>query len=150
MALNYAYPRSGQFAYQLEGLDKEWNYVKHQKSATYRYLPSGHYTFKVKATNQDGVWQNRYASIHIQVLPPWYKTWWAYTLYLIAAGGLVYLLIRYKENQNQLKYKIRITAIEAQKEKELHENKLSFFTNISHEFRTPLTLIINPVREILN
>jgi ligand-binding sensor domain-containing protein/signal transduction histidine kinase/DNA-binding NarL/FixJ family response regulator len=149
IALNYAYPRASNYAYYLEGLDKEWNYVGHQKSATYRYLPPGNYVFKVKATNQDGVWQQGFSSIRIQVLPPWYKTWWAYTFYLVIAMGLAYLLFRYKANQNRLKYKLKIGEIEAQKEKELHENKLSFFTNISHEFRSPLTLIINPVKEIL-
>ncbi|MBG6234164.1 ligand-binding sensor domain-containing protein/signal transduction histidine kinase/DNA-binding NarL/FixJ family response regulator [Pedobacter sp. CAN_A7] len=149
-ALNYAYPRSSDFAYQLEGLDKEWNYVKHQKSATYRYLQPGHYIFKVKATNQDGIWQDDFASIRIQILPPWYKTWWAYTFYVALTGGLIYFLIQYNANQHRLKYKIRLARIQAQKEQELHENKLSFFTNISHEFRTPLTLIINPVKEILD
>lgn len=150
VALNYAYPRAAQFAYKLEGLDKEWNYVKYQKSATYRYLEPGHYTFKVKATNQDNIWQSSYATLHIEVLPPWYKTWWAYAVYTLLIAALVYLLVRYKSNQAKLKYNIRISRIEAQKEKELHENKLSFFTNISHEFRTPLTLIINPVREIMD
>jgi ligand-binding sensor domain-containing protein/signal transduction histidine kinase/DNA-binding NarL/FixJ family response regulator len=149
-ALNYVYPHSSEFAYQLEGLDKEWNYVKHQKSATYRYLQPGHYTFKVKATNQDGIWQDGFSSISIRILPPWYKTWWAYTFYCALTGALIYMLIRYNANQHRLKYKIRLARIQAQKEREIHENKLSFFTNISHEFRTPLTLIINPVKEILD
>jgi len=150
VALNYAYPRAAQFAYKLEGLDKEWNYVRSQKSATYRYLDPGYYTFKVRATNQDGIWQRDFAILHIEILPPWYKTWWAFSVYLIIAGGLVYLLVRYKSNQARLKYNINIAKLEAQNEKELHENKLAFFTNISHEFRTPLTLIINPVKEILD
>jgi len=150
VALNYAYPRAAQFAYKLDGLDKDWNYVKYQKSATYRYLEPGYYTFKVKATNQDNIWQSSYATLRIEVLPPWYRTWWAYTVYLLITAGVIYLLVQYKSNQAKLKYTISIARIEAQKEKELHENKLSFFTNISHEFRTPLTLIINPVREILD
>jgi ligand-binding sensor domain-containing protein/signal transduction histidine kinase/DNA-binding NarL/FixJ family response regulator len=150
VALNYAYPKAAEFAYQMEGLDKDWNYVKNQKSATYRYLQPGSYTFKVRATNQDGVWQQHYAKLHIEILPPWYKTWWAYLGYMLLTAAVIYLLIRYKLNQDNLRYKIRIAGIEAQKEKELHENKLSFFTNISHEFRSPLTLIINPVREILD
>lgn len=150
MALNYAYPKSAQFAYKLEGLDKDWNYVKYQKSATYRYLSPGIYTFKVKASNQDGTWNDSYAKVDIRILPPWYKSWWAYCVYSIFTGMAVYAFIHYKSNQAKLKYKIKIAHIEAEKEKEVHENKLSFFTNISHEFRSPLTLIINPVKEMLH
>ncbi|WP_133300145.1 hybrid sensor histidine kinase/response regulator transcription factor [Mucilaginibacter terrenus] len=148
-ALNYAYTDKSEFAYQLEGLDKSWNYVKNQKSATYRYLNPGTYNFKVKAANQDGVWFDNYTSLKIVILPPWYKTWWAYLCYFVIGAVLVYYYLRYKSNQARLKYEIRIANISAEKEKELVEKKLSFFTNISHEFRTPLTLIINPVKEMI-
>ena len=149
VALNYAYPKDAEFAYKLEGLDKDWNFVKNQRSATYRYLDPGTYIFKVKASNQDKVWSNQYASIEVVVLPPWYKTWWAYVFYFGVAGALVYFYIHYRTKQEKLKYEIQISHIESEKEKELHERKLTFFTNISHEFRTPLTLIINPVKELL-
>lgn len=150
VALNFAYPKDAQFAYQLEGLEKDWNYVKHQRSATYRYLQPGTYTFKVKATNQDNIWQEDYAILTISILPPWYKSWWAYALYNILVVMAVYGFIHYKAKQAKLKYRIRIADMEAQQERELHESKLSFFTNISHEFRSPLTLIINPVREMID
>jgi signal transduction histidine kinase/ligand-binding sensor domain-containing protein/DNA-binding response OmpR family regulator len=150
VALNYAYSEKSEFAYQLKGLDKSWNYVQTQKSATYRYLEPGDYVFKVKASNQDGVWFNDYASINIRILPPWYKTWYAYLFYAFSAMALGYYYLRYKSNQSKLKYDIKLAQITAEKEKELNEKKLSFFTNISHEYRTPLTLIINPVRELLS
>ena len=148
-ALNFVYPRDAQFAYKMEGLDKDWNYVKSQRSATYRYLQPGRYTFKVKATNEDDVWQDHYASVDILILPPWYKSWWACTVYIAVAALLIYLLIHYKAKQTQLRYRIKIASLEAEQERELHENKISFFTNISHEFRSPLTLIVNPVKEMI-
>jgi signal transduction histidine kinase/ligand-binding sensor domain-containing protein/DNA-binding response OmpR family regulator len=149
VALNYAFAEKDEFAYQLVGLDKTWNYVRDQKSATYRYLEPGEYEFKVKAANQDGIWFDNYASIKITILPPWYKTLWAYLAYFSVAVLLIYSYKRYKTAREKLKYDIKIAHITAQKEKEIIENKLSFFTNISHEFRTPLTLIINPVKELL-
>ena len=147
-ALNYAYPAEGEFAYMLEGLDEDWNYVKNQTSAAYRYLAPGDYVFKVKASNQDNVWFDDYAQIRIKVLPPWYKTWWAYFIYIGLSAAVVFSYIRFKAKQAELRYEIKVAHIQAEKEKELHEKKLSFFTNISHEFRTPLTLIINPIKEL--
>ena len=149
VALNYAYAPKCEFAYKLDGLEKNWNYVKNQKSVTYRYLPAGDYVFKVKTANQDGLWFENYASLKIRILPPWYKTWWAFLCYFIIAVVLIYYYILYRNNQAKLKYEIKIAQMSAEKEKELNEKKLSFFTNISHEFRTPLTLIINPVKELL-
>jgi signal transduction histidine kinase/ligand-binding sensor domain-containing protein/DNA-binding response OmpR family regulator len=148
-SLNYAYPQKGSFAYKMEGLDKSWNYVGNQRLATYRYLDPGTYVFKVKASNQDGVWFNNYATLQIKILPPWYKTWWAYLCYLAATGFIINYYRLYRINQSTLKYEIKIAQLSAEKDKELNERKLSFFTNISHEFRTPLTLIINPVKDML-
>ncbi|MGA0557577.1 two-component regulator propeller domain-containing protein [Larkinella sp. VNQ87] len=148
-ALNYAYPERNGFAYKLEGLDKDWTYVGNEHVATYRYLPAGNYTFKVKAANHDGVWFDAYASVPVTILPPWYQTWWAYLLYAISGVSLFSFYQRYKLDQQRLKYDIELARMERQKDKELNEKKLSFFTNIAHEFRSPLTLIINPVQELL-
>lgn len=148
-ALNYAYPERSRFAYKLEGLDKDWTYVGNEHVATYRYLPAGTYTFKVKAANHDGVWFDAYASVPVTILPPWYQSWWAYLLYGLVGAGLLYFYQRYRFGQQQLKYDIQLARMERQKEKELNEKKIAFFTNIAHEFRSPLTLIINPVQELL-
>lgn len=148
-SLNYTYPQKGNFAYKLEGLDKSWNYVGNQRLATYRYLEPGDYTFKVKAANQDGVWFKNCAVIQIRIMPPWYKTWWAYLIYIGVTGLIIYYYLLYKARQTKLKYEIKVAQLSAEKDKELNERKLSFFTNISHEFRTPLTLIINPVKDML-
>lgn len=148
-ALNYAYPQKGDFAYKMEGLDKSWNYVGNQRSATYRYLDPGTYTFRVKASNQDGIWFDNYATLQVTILPPWYKTWWAYICYIAAAGFVFNYYRLYKINQAKLKLEVQVAQLSAEKDRELNERKLSFFTNISHEFRTPLTLIINPVKDML-
>ncbi|HEY9197107.1 MAG TPA: two-component regulator propeller domain-containing protein, partial [Mucilaginibacter sp.] len=149
VALNYAFAKKSGFAYKLDGLEKNWNYVKNQESVTYRYLPPGDYTFKVKACNQDGIWFEDCATLKIKILTPWYKAWWAFLTYSLIAVLLIYYYLRYRSNQAKLKYEVKIAQISAENEKELNERKLSFFTNISHEFRTPLTLIINPVKELL-
>ena len=149
VALNYAYSWKNEYAYRLVGFDKKWNYVGNQRKATYTNLNPGTYRFQVKASNNDGVWNNEGYTIVIKINPPWYLTWWACFLYIAAFGAGTYTYISYRKKQDELKYEIKIAHIEGEKEKELNERKLSFFTNISHEFRTPLTLIINPVKELL-
>jgi len=150
LTLNYGFPHEGDYAYKLEGLDKEWNFVKNQRSATYRYLAPGTYIFKVKASNEDGIWSESFASIEVVILPPWYKTWLAYIFYTSLIGAAIYSLVTYRNRQAQLKFEIKTAHFEAEKEKELHEKKMNFFTNVSHEFRTPLTLIINPAKDLLH
>lgn len=149
VALNYTHSEKNEYAYMLEGFDKKFNYVGTQRKATYTNLNPGRYTFKVIASNNDGVWNTQGRSILIIITPPWYLTWWAYLIYAGLLSGAVYLYIIYREKQAKLRYEIKIAHFESEKEKELNEKKLSFFTNISHEFRTPLTLIINPVKELL-
>jgi len=149
VALNYTHTEKNTYAYKLEGFDKKWNYVKEQRKATYTNLNPGEYTFRVIAANNDGIWNNKGATLTVVITPPWYLTWWAYVIYFLLAAGAVYGYIVYNDRQAKLKYEVKLTHIEAEKEKELHEKKLSFFTNISHEFRTPLTLIINLVKDIL-
>jgi ligand-binding sensor domain-containing protein/signal transduction histidine kinase/CheY-like chemotaxis protein len=150
VGLNYSYPEKNQYAYMLEGLDDDWNYVGHQRSATYRYLPAGDYTFKVKASNEDNTWGDHYASIDITVLPPFYRTWWAYSFYFamsLAIGGTVFMIRR---KQDRLKKRLKIEKAQRKRERQRVREKLSFFTEVSHEFRTPLTLIIGPLEEMVN
>jgi len=146
VALEYTSPDKINYAYRLEGWDKQWNYVGESRTATYTRLQEGTYTFKIKATNAEGRWGNEISTIRIIVLPPWYRSWWAYLLYTLAIGGILYIFMRYRSRQERLHYEIRLAHLENEKEKELNEKKLSFFTHISHEFRTPLSLIINPLK----
>ena len=149
-ALEYASPKRISYAYYMEGWDKGWNNAGNTRSATYTHLNEGTYTFRVRCTNAEGIRNPQEIALSITVLPPWYRSWWAYLLYAALVSGGIYMYFLYKMRQNRLKYEIRLAHINAQKEKDLHEKKLSFFTHISHEFRTPLTLIINPIREMLS
>ncbi|NCD72444.1 hybrid sensor histidine kinase/response regulator transcription factor [Mucilaginibacter agri] len=149
VALNYTHPEKNQYAYMLEGFDKKWNYVGGQQKATYTNLDPGTYTFRIKAANNDGVWNTTGKSIKIVITPPWYRSWFAYCCYLGLVCLLLYLYVKYREHQASLKYEIKLAHLKSEQETELNEKKLSFFTNVSHEFRTPLTLIINPLKELL-
>ncbi|SEL46444.1 Two component regulator propeller [Olivibacter domesticus] len=148
-ALNYILPEKNRYAYLLKGFDEEWNYVN-TPSATYTNLDPGTYTFMVKGANNDGIWSRKPAILKIHILPPPWKTWWAYSLYLIFGAIIAYLLVRFFKTRNKLKQDLLIEHLALEKQQEVHEAKLNFFTNISHEFRTPLTLILGPIERLLN
>ncbi|AWK06535.1 hybrid sensor histidine kinase/response regulator [Flavobacterium crocinum] len=147
VALDYNNSDKINYAYFLEGWDEQWNYVGQTRKANYSRLPEGKYTFKVKTTNFQGGWNKEVSLVSVTVLPPWYRTWWAYTLYLAAIGGMLFLYLDYNKNKEKLKYKVKIAELESKKEKEIAEKQASMFTYISHEFRTPLSLIINPLKK---
>ncbi|WP_245901746.1 hybrid sensor histidine kinase/response regulator transcription factor [Chitinophaga ginsengisoli] len=148
VALEYTSPDKIGYSYLLEGWDKGWNDARESRTANYTHLPEGNYSFMIKVTNADGKWGEEKQLLRIVVLPPWYRTPWAYGIYIALVLGLIYLYIQYNSRQERLRYEIRLAHLESEKEKEINEKKLSFFTNISHEFRTPLTLIINPLKEL--
>lgn len=150
-ALNYINSRTNQYAYMLEGLsgEKDWNYVGNQQSATYTNLDAGTYTFKVKAANNDGLWNNAYTTLRIRVLPPIWKTWYAYLLYTAIIGALLYLFYAYSIKTDRLKNDLQMQQLNREKDQELIQRKLSFFTNISHEIKTPLTLILAPMEKLV-
>ena len=147
-ALEYSFPEKIRYAYYLEGWDHQWNYVGGLKTANYSRLNEGNYTLRLKATNTAGRW-NREIAIKLHILPPFYRTWWAYTLYLVLFIVVIYIIWLYRLREERLKYEVDIANLSVEKEKESNERKLSFFTNVSHEFRTPLTLIINPIKDML-
>ncbi len=145
VALEYQRPKNNRYAYFLEGFEKDWNYVGTSRTAAYTNLSPGKYTFKVKASNSDGIWSEKPTELHITVLPPWYLTWWAYITYLFVLLVAIYVFIREVKIRESFKTDIRMKEIEKERIRELEQVKTHFFTNISHELRTPLTLIISPI-----
>ena len=149
LALSFAGTDKIKYAYYLDGWDKTWNYISNARTANYSRLEAGSYDFKVKVSGPDGKFSKEAQLLRIIVLPPWYQTWWAYFLYAMVFAGSVYLYIQYARRQERLKFEIKLAHLESEKEKNLSERKLSFFTNISHEFRSPLALIIDPLKKAM-
>ncbi len=148
-ALEYSSPEKVNYAYFLQGWDKDWNYTGNVRTINYNNISEGSYWLRIKSTNAEGRWNTREATIKIIVLPPWYRTWWAYALYLVVLSAFIFIYYEYRIRQSKLEYEIRVAHLNAEKEKEINDKRHSFFTNISHEFRTPLTLIINPIKDML-
>ncbi|MBO9593586.1 MAG: histidine kinase [Niabella sp.] len=147
-AINFTSPDNVEYAYKLEGLDKDWNYIKTNRSVYFTNLPHGEYVFKVRSTNSSGRWQNNERTLHITIRPPLWKTPLAYLMYLLLAGSLTYLLVRSYRRNLAAKQKRKMQLYAMQKEKELVESKIDFFTKVAHEIRTPLTLIKAPLEKI--
>lgn len=139
-ALHYANPQGNKYKYKLEGIDNEWIFTDaSMRTASYSHLPSGTYTFQVYGANSDGVWSDKPATLRINILPPWWFTWWAIAVYIAIACSILFLVYQYS-----------VARIEFAKNEEIHQSKLQFFTGISHEFRTPLTLIIDPLEKLIS
>lgn len=191
-ALEYSAADKIQYAYYMQGSDKNWIYCGHTRKVVYSHLSEGTYTFRVKNTNAEGQWNKEEVKIEITIQPPWYRSWWAYLMYAMVVAAIVYFYLQYRAKQTRLQYEIKIARLNAanerlekeksfaelaiektelekeraererehaerekerildQSERESNEKKIAFFTNIAHEFRTPLTLIINPIKELLD
>ncbi|WP_303317863.1 two-component regulator propeller domain-containing protein [Flavivirga abyssicola] len=148
--INYTRPEKNNYAYYLEGYEATWNYVGQKRNATYTNLDAGNYTFKLKAANNDGVWNENPLELKITVLPPWWQTNWAIFSYLLLFLLGIYMLNQLTQSRIKEKELIRNERLQQVQNDELNKKKIQFFTNISHEFRTPLTLILNPLKDIIN
>jgi signal transduction histidine kinase/CheY-like chemotaxis protein len=149
-ALNFTSPLRNQYRYILKGLETDWNYAGNRTQATYTKLDGGNYTFYVSGSNNDGVWNPEPRSLHIRIdKPPW-KRWWAITLYLISLSAAIITVFFYNLKRIRLQHAIEIKESEARSLAEINETKSRFFTSISHEFRTPLTLILDPAKQLLS
>ncbi len=148
-ALSYAAPEKNKYAYMLEGFDQDWIYLDKVQKAGYSNIPPGKYTFKVKASNNNGIWSDKITSIDIYIRPPFYKTIWAYIVYfIIIASIVVFIFIAYR-NKIRKENEHRLEIFENEKSREIYNAKIAFFTNITHEIRTPLSLIKGPLEYII-
>jgi signal transduction histidine kinase/ligand-binding sensor domain-containing protein/DNA-binding response OmpR family regulator len=149
-ALNYLCPEKNQYKYELEGFDNHWSFAGYKREVTYTNLDPGKYNFRVMASNNDGVWNNVGASLKIVVKPPFWRTGWAYAAYFSFIVILLYVFRRFTLHEAGIKRKLELEEIEIQKLHEMDLLKMQFFANVSHEFRTPLTLIIGPIEKLLH
>jgi signal transduction histidine kinase/DNA-binding response OmpR family regulator len=149
-ALSYCSPEQNMYAYKLEGFDREWNYVGKQNRVTYTSLPAVDYVFHIKGSNNDGLWNETGTSINITIHPPLYLTLPFKILYYLLALFTILGTIRFFVKNAEKRHKQKIQTINQEKEVELHNAKINFFTNIAHEIRTPVSLILAPLEKIMS
>ncbi|MFC2088938.1 two-component regulator propeller domain-containing protein, partial [Calditrichota bacterium] len=150
-ALDFTIPEKNHYAYKMDGVDPDWVYTDaSRRFATYTQLNPGEYIFRVKGTNNDGIWNEEGTSVKIIIIPPWWRTNFAYALYIIFVGMIIWLTFRFQSNRLKMKQQLEMEHLHAEKLEEVDHLKSQFFANISHEFRTPLTLILGPVRLMIS
>jgi signal transduction histidine kinase/ligand-binding sensor domain-containing protein/DNA-binding response OmpR family regulator len=149
-ALSFINTERNQYAYKMDGVDQDWVYSGNRKYAAYTDLAPGTYSFNVKASNNDGLWNEKGTSLLIIINPPWWRTYWAFGMYFLLIILAGYAWRRYDLKRQNLKFQLQVEHEYASKLQEISDMKSRFFTNISHEFRTPITLILGPADKLLN
>jgi len=148
-ALSYFKPEQNHYEYRLDGLEENWNYTGNKRSANYTNLSDGTYTFMVRAANNDKKWNKNITRLTIIVKPPFWETWWAIVIYFIFILAGIFLLRYYALRNTRMVNEIRFRELKNKRLEEIHKVKLQSFTDVSHEFRTPLTLIIDPLEQVM-
>lgn len=146
-AMDFTNPFKNRFRYRLDGIDKDWVDAGTNHAANFAQLPDGDYIFHVQGT-ADGEQWSKPAALRIRINPPFYQTWWAYLSYMALIGYVSYRFYRNQLKRVRLEEQIRFKSQETQRLAELDRLKTNFFTGISHEFRTPLTLILGPLQDL--
>lgn len=147
---NFIAGKHNTFAYKLEGYNEEWYKQGDISPVSYSNLPAGNYRFLLKAANNDGKWSKDMAVLHIKVLPVWYCTWWALSIFALSLILLVFVIFRFFWLRKSMQTEIRMERLDKEKREEINQMKIRFYVNISHELRTPLTLIVAPLQELLS
>ena len=147
-ATEWTAPQSIRYQYMLEGMDEQWSPLSEENQADYRNIPPGEYKFKLKAISKTKIWSETF-EYPFTIRRPWWFRWWAYTFYAMVLILLARYYVRYIISRERIKAEIQIKQVEVDKMQELDQMKSRFFANISHEFRTPLTLLLGPVEDSL-
>jgi signal transduction histidine kinase/DNA-binding response OmpR family regulator/ligand-binding sensor domain-containing protein len=147
-ALEYVRIDKIHYAYKMEGFDRDWVQAGTRSYAGYTNLDHGTYLFQVKATDTDGVWSDSVTTISVIIQPPWWQTPWAYSLFAFTAVALLFGVWQYDRRRVRLRHELEMKGFEARKLLEVDQLKTRFFANISHECRTPLTLILGPAEKL--
>jgi signal transduction histidine kinase/ligand-binding sensor domain-containing protein/DNA-binding NarL/FixJ family response regulator len=147
-ALDFMNSAENRYSYNLEGLEPDWSLPGSRRYVSYSNLEPGRYVFRVKGANSEGIWNESGSTLEIIILPPWYRTPWAYGAYALLAGGMLFLTWWFDRRRTALKHSLEMKDLEAKKMHEVDQMKSRFFANISHEFRTPLTLILGPIDQL--
>ncbi|NEU08533.1 response regulator [Flavihumibacter sp. R14] len=148
-ALSYIVPEQNGYMYKMEGLDKSWITLKNNRKIFYTKLPPGDYTFRIKGSNSQGIWNNQETALHIKITPPLWATIWAYIFYFLIVLSVILIIFWYYRLALNEKNKRKIDVLEINKEREIYTAKIEFFTNVAHEIRTPLTLIKWPLDKLI-
>ena len=146
--LDYRNPKANRYAFRLKGMDNEWIHTAYDRTIKYTNLSPGHYVLEVKGSNADGVWTSETYTLPIRISPPPWKAWWAFAIYGVAIFGFVLSIWRTTLKRERLKNQLKFERFQAERLQELDQLKSRFFANISHEFRSPLTLIMGPMEKI--
>jgi signal transduction histidine kinase/ligand-binding sensor domain-containing protein/DNA-binding response OmpR family regulator len=149
-ALEFSAPEKNRYAYKLENFTDNWFYTDGERVATYTHLPPGEYTFRVKAANSDGIWNEEGLALKVIIKPPWTRTWFAYIIFGMGLFFLGYLIRKYELNRIKLSNQLKIEKVSTDTLRQLDQLKSQFFANISHEFRTPLTLILGQIESVMS
>ncbi|MGB5982104.1 MAG: response regulator [Nonlabens sp.] len=147
---NYANNNVAKYRYKLVDYDNDWQITSGKnRFAKYSNIPSGNYVLMVEATNPSGEWSGKIKEISLSVSPAPWLSWWAYMIYFLLIAGIISILFYFWRNKQRLRNQIAISQLKNQQEKEINEMKLIFFTDVAHEFKTPLSLIIGPLNDLI-
>ncbi|RTE55462.1 response regulator [Arenibacter aquaticus] len=144
-------PAKNKVAYKLEGFNEDWVVVNEGKTTvTYTNLPARGYKFKVRAANGDGIWSTKTKTLDLKILPPWYRTWWSYLIFTLLTVSIGIGVVVYFSQHEKLKQRLKFEELDKERVRTINKGKFEYFTNMSHEFRTPLTLIAGPLERLLS
>ena len=149
-ALSHTAPQMNSYAYSMQGVDTGWVYLEKNRKVYFTDLSAGKYVFKVKTANSSGMWNKDEATLLITIHPPWWRSSTAFACYIFLAVITAFLLFWYYHKHLQKENQQRIELLIFEKEKEIYDAKMKFFTNIAHEIRTPLTLIKGPLERVID